>query len=254
MLTKRLKLKPGFGQCPSARPRNLGWIVVATVSIYTGCADGPFYHIKKANPYFRAQWEKDRELGPIFSDRLGELEKLKSQLPDMAASEQEQWSLHLLNLVKQDPSSEMRAQAVAVLGQLSSESATSGLNIASGDDVEKVRLAACKAWKQRGDQAARDMLLSMAQSDESPSVRQAAIDGLGVFKDEPEVKSALTGMLSDRSPAIQYQVAQSLKSITGKDYGGDFDAWQRYMAGENVAEPVPLSTAEKVWNSLPSWR
>lgn len=219
----------------------------------SGCTDGPFYHMKKANPYFQKQWKKDRELGPIFVDRLEELELLKGQLASMSAGEQEQWAAQLAAIVQKDPSSEMRARAVNTIAKIQSDTAVTSLNFASRDEVEKVRMAACKAWKLRGDNAAREMLLSLAQADESTSVRQAAVDGLSVFKEDGEVRTALTNLLSDRSPAVQFQVAQSLKSMTGRDYGGDFDAWKRFMAGENVPEPPPLSTAERVWNALPSF-
>ncbi len=218
-----------------------------------GCIDGPFYQLKRANPYFQSQWKKDRELGPTFNDRLTELELLKSQIADMPAGEQEQWAQQLSNLIQKDPSAEMRSQAISAIAQLPSPAAVSALNYASGDDVEKVRLAACRAWKVRGDDAARDMLLSLADADESTSVRQAAIDGLSVFK-ESEVQATLTRLLDDRSPAVQYQVAQTLKTITGRDYGGDFEAWKQFMSGQDLPEPTSVSITEKLWNSLPSWK
>lgn len=230
----------------------LGAIAIGLASA-SGCSDGPFYQMKKMNPYFQSQWKKDRELGPTFTDRLAELDLLKNQLSGMAENEQQQWAEQLANIIKHDPSGEMRARAVATIAKLPSASAVTALNIASGDEVEKVRLAACRAWKQRGDTAARDMLLSLAQRDESTSVRQAAIDGLSAFSGD-EVNSTLTQLLSDRSPAIQFQVAQSLKTITGRDYGGDFDAWKRFMAGEDVPQPPRPSLAERAWNSLPSWQ
>ena len=223
------------------------------LSLASGCTDGPFYQMKKMNPYFQSQWKKDRALGPTFTDRLAELDLLKSQLSGMGNDEQLQWAERLSNIIQSDPSSEMRARAVATIAQLPAASAVTALNYASGDEVEKVRLAACHAWKQRGDNAAQDMLLSLAEKDESTSVRQAAIDGLSVFDGE-EVKSTLTRLLSDRSPAVQFQVAQSLKVITGRDYGGDFDAWKQFMAGENIPEPPQASLTERVWNALPSWQ
>ncbi|MCA9134429.1 MAG: HEAT repeat domain-containing protein [Planctomycetales bacterium] len=218
-----------------------------------GCTDGPFYAMKRANPYFQAEWKKDRALGPTFQDRLQELDLLKGQLASMSAAEQEQWAQRLAAIIQQDPSGEMRSRAVNAIALLPSESATTALNVASGDDVEKVRLAACRAWKLCSDTAARDMLLSLAQADESTSVRQAAIESLSAF-DDPEVKSALTHLLDDRSPAVQFQVAQSLKTLTGRDYGGDFEAWQKFMAGEDIPEPRRANVAEKMWNALPSWR
>jgi HEAT repeat protein len=214
--------------------------------------DGPFYAIKRVNPYYRAEWKKDRELGPTFEDRLSELELLKSQLAGMSPEEQQQWSTRLEKIVQDDASSEMRARAVDAIAGLPYESATRALNSASADEIEKVRLAACRAWKIQKGEAARDMLLSLAQKDESSSVRQAAVDSLSIFN-EQEVQAALAQMLDDRSPAVQFQVTQSLKQITGRDYGGDFESWRKFLAGEQVPEPPPISVADKVWNSLPTW-
>ncbi len=214
--------------------------------------DGPFYALKRANPYFQAQWNQDRQLGPTFEDRIAELELLRAKIPSMESGQQELWAQRLEKIVQEDKSPEMRARSVMAMALLPSEAAERALNSASADDVEKVRIMTCKAWKLRGGPAARDMLLSLAQADESPSVRQAAIDGLSVF-DEAEVRSTLTTLLDDRSPAIQYQAAQSLKSMTGRDYGGDFDSWKRYMAGQDVPEPEPKSMTATVLDSLPSW-
>lgn len=226
---------------------------LAVLTLLCGCIDGPFYQMKRVNPYFQSQWKKDRELGPTFSDRLAELELLKSQIADMSADEQQQWTQQLANLIQRDPSAEMRAQATSTIAKMPSTDAITALNYASGDDVEKVRMAACRAWKARGDMAARDMLLSLAEADQSTSVRQAAIDGLSVFN-EADVLATLTRLLDDRSPAVQYQVAQTLKTMTGRDYGGDFEAWKQFLSGQELPEPPPVSLAEQVWNSLPSWK
>ncbi len=235
----------------SAGPLGLGLGV--SLGMATGCTDGPFYQMKKMNPYFQSQWKKDQELGPTFTDRLTELDLLKQQLSGMGEQQQQQWTSQLSAIIQKDPSAEMRARAVGTVATLSSDEAVTALNFASGDDVEKVRLAACQAWKLRGDQAARDMLLSLAETDESTSVRQAAIDGLSIFANEQEVTSALTRLLDDRSPAIQFQAARSLKVMTGRDYGGDFEAWKQFMAGEDVPQPVPPSIVERAWESLPKW-
>ncbi len=234
------------------RTLKICWVLVVS-AVAGGCTDGPFYQMKRANPYFLSQWKKDRELGPTFSDRLDELELLKSQLASMSPSEQDQWAQQLSSIVQRDPSAEMRAEAVSTIAQLPVEVVVTALNYASGDENEKVRLAACRAWKARGGEAARDMLMSLAEKDESTSVRQAAIDGLSMFN-EPEVTSTLARLLDDRSPAVQYQVAQSLKTMTGRDFGGDFEAWKQMLAGQDVAEPPPASITQKLWNSLPSWQ
>ncbi len=150
--------------------------------------DGPFYAMKRANPYFQAEFRRDRELGPTFEDRLNELELLESQLAGMSPERQAEWADQLEQIILSDPSAEMRSRAVAAVAEIRSEAAVRALNSASTDAVEKVRLAACRSWKNRGDAAARDMLISLSSNaDETTSVRQAAIDGLSAF-DQAEVR------------------------------------------------------------------
>ena len=194
-----------------------------------GCMDGPFYAMKRLNPIHQAEWRKDRALGPTFEDRLKELEKLETRIDSMAASEQAQQAERLAKIVSDDPSPDVRIMAIRSLARLSAPGVSQALNTASVDEVEKVRLAACKAWMARGGNDAQDMLLSMATADESSSVRQSAIECLSAF-DDPTVLRTLAGLLDERSPAINYGAAQSLTKITGQDFGGDFEQWKSYVA------------------------
>lgn len=202
-----------------------------------GCTDGLLHKMKSINPYYLNEWEKDRELGTTFSQRVDELTLLKSRLPGMEPSEQAKWAELLEKLIKSDPSPEMRSLACQAIARLPGETAVRALNSASTDQSEKVRLMACSSWNARGGAEARDMLLTLASNiKETPSVRRAAIAGLADFQDD-EVKKSLTGLLDDKSPALQYQTALSLKSITGRDFGGDIQAWRDFMSGKEVAEP-----------------
>jgi HEAT repeat protein len=202
-----------------------------------GCTDGLLHKMKSVNPYYRNEWEKDRQLGTTFSERVDEIALLQSRLPDMAADEQAKWADLLEKLVKSDPSPEMRSLACQAISTVPGETAVRTLNSASTDQSEKVRLTACAGWRTRGGPEARDMLLTIAaNTNETPSVRRAAIAGLSTYNDD-EVKTALAGILDDKSPALQYQTALSLKSITNRDYGGDIQAWRDFMGGKDVPEP-----------------
>lgn len=224
-------------------------LVILGLLMLTGCTDGVLYQMKRANPYYRAQWQKDRELGITFLERVDELELLAGTLPKMDPAQQADWLNRLEKLIAKDPSPEIRAQALRVISTVPGEASQRAINIASTDSSEKVRLAACAAWGSIKGEAARDMLLTLANNvNETTSVRQAALRGLSSF-DEPEVREALTEMLSDRSPAIQYQTTRSLKELTGRDYGGDMQAWRDYMAGTDVPEPQK-SVAESLRSSL----
>jgi len=248
--------------------RRLFQFGVLAALVLTGCVDGPLYSIKRINPYYTSQWKADREHGPTFEDRYNELLYVEKRLPVLDGAEQLEWANRLADVVKDTPSAEMRVKAVEILGQLKSKSVTEALNVASVDEIEKVRLAACIAWGQQATPQARDMLLSIAQrEDETTSVRQHAIENLALFA-QPEVELALGRLLDDKSPAIQYQVTQSLQKVSGQEYGGDLDGWRQYLAsrqpsvssgtngildGPNGAARIsPASASSPLSSSLPS--
>lgn len=225
-------------------------MMACSAAASAGCTDGPLFQLKKMSPWHQREWRRDRQLGPTFSQRLEQLELLESQLASMPPAEREKWAGMLEKIVTTDTSPEMRARSASVLAMIDSEAAIRGLNAASTDSVEKVRLAVCRAWGKRDDEHARDMLLSLAKTDESDDVRQAALASLGNF-DTQDVRAMLVESLDNKNPAIQQQAVVSLRTITGRDYGGDFDAWKRYVGGEDVAEQEPDSLTARLMQSIP---
>jgi HEAT repeat protein len=171
----------------------------------------------------------------------------------MTPEDQERWLAQLEGIIQHDASHEMRARCLKTIAKIKSPAATKALNRASSDPNDKVRIAACKAWGMQQDQPAKDMLLSLANSDKTVSVRAAAIRELGAF-DDPEVRRGLGVLMDDRSTAIQYEVAQSLKKQTGRDYGGDFESWKKFLNGEDVPEPSTKSIADRTLETLTPWR
>ncbi len=209
-----------------------------------GCMDGPLHALKRANPVFHKQRAADRALGPTYSDRMAELKLLDDRIAGMTPQAQSQWVAVLSKLIEKEPSAEMRAHAALVISRVNLPEAQQSLNLASTDEIEKVRIAACKAWRKQPEDAARTMLLNLARSDDSVHVRQAAIESLASF-DSPDTRAAMVELLDDRSPAIQLRTALALQEITGRNYGGDFEAWKKFIGGEDVPEP-PSSTARLI--------
>jgi len=200
--------------------------------------DGPFYQLKRINPYYRAQWSADQKLGPTFADKIDELYYVEKRLPKMSPTEKEEWANKLETMISEESSPDLRFHAVSAIALIKSPAAERALVTASGDEVEKVRLAACNAWELQGGDQAKNMLMSLAQADSSNSVRQAAIDGLGKF-DDPEVVKSLAILLEDNSPAIQERAVGSLATITGQEYGGNIDQWRRYIGDLNLPASTP---------------
>jgi HEAT repeat protein len=251
----RQRVHSGFyrflGKTMAATKLVRDWCILLGLAALSGCHDGVLYKMKSLNPYYQNEWKQDLARGTTFGQRLEELQYLDDQIGSMSVDQQSKYALVLEGVIKNDTSPEMRTQAISVLAKIPGESTIRGLNAASIDKSEKVRLAACQAWSKIGGPDARNMMLTLANNpSESTSVRQAAISVLSKFGDD-QVRSTLTGLLDDKSPAIQYQVAQSLKQITNRDYGGDIQAWRDYMAGNDVPQPEQ-STLTAFWNSITS--
>jgi len=218
-----------------------------------GCTDGPFFQLKKLNPYIQSQWRKDREKAVVYSQRVDEMRLLRRQISRMQPEEQSRWIAKLNEIVQKETSPELRREAVLVLQQvMDSQDAVAAVTPLIQDKNDKVRLTVAEALGSRPSPEAASALMTMAQSDRSRVVQLAATQSLGKHPSD-EVRQFLASKLEDRSPAMQYQASLALKNMTGKNFGGDIDAWKRYLAGEDVPEPKPR-LADSMKSILPSWR
>jgi len=123
--------------------------------------------------------------------------------------------------------------------------AVEGLHKATADQESSVRIAACEAWGERGDQLALQVLGHVLRSEKNLDVRMAATRELGKFEDQAAVQ-ALAVALEDPDPALQFRAIDSLRRITGEDYGNSVPAWRQYVRGEPVDRPDPPSIAERL--------
>jgi hypothetical protein len=123
---------------------------------------------------------------------------------------------------------------------LSQQVLEAGLN----DEDAAVRVACCRALGKRGEVVSVNCLANALRTDKDVDVRMAAVDALGKIK-APDAMRALAIALDDRNPAMQYAGVQSLKAITGRDYGPNVQAWKQVAAGEKPPEYTP-SVAERI--------
>jgi HEAT repeat protein len=118
------------------------------------------------------------------------------------------------------------------------------LQAALSDENSAVRIACCRSLGKRAEPNSVTTLANALRGDKDIDVRMAAADALGKIK-SPEATKALAVALDDRDPALQYAGVQSLKAITGRDYGPNVQAWRQVAAGENPPEYTP-SVAERL--------
>jgi HEAT repeat protein len=118
------------------------------------------------------------------------------------------------------------------------------------DQEAAVRVECCHALGRRAEAAAVASLANSLKTDEDIDVRLAAAEALGQIK-SPEAIQALTVALDDRDPALQYVGVQSMKSITGEDYGPDVQAWRQVAAGGTPPPARAPSLAERFREASP---
>jgi HEAT repeat protein len=117
------------------------------------------------------------------------------------------------------------------------------------DKDAQVRLKAVEAWSQRPVGEAIPVLADTLASDTDIDIRLAATEALGKFRDPAAVRP-LSVALEDTDPALQYRAVESLREITGREFGSDLDAWRRFARGEVVDSPPEPSLVDR-W--LPRW-
>jgi hypothetical protein len=212
------------------------------VSLLFGCQGGPIYRL-----WHRQQWLEDEQYGTTLHSRLEELAALRRQAEGMDAAEQARIVRDLNRAVAEDPSALYRGQVVRTLGALSTPLAAQGLQLAIRDGDPSVRILACRAWAQRGGEEAIQSLSQVVRQDTDLDVRLAATRELASFK-QPSVIPALGLALEDPDPALQYRAVQSLKSVTGKDFGNSIAAWRQFVRDGSMQPAEEPSLAERLRN------
>jgi HEAT repeat protein len=163
--------------------------------------------------------------------------------------EQRQITDQLARQIQVEPDPLVRQAVVRTIAEFDTPMSQQVLEAGLQDESEAVRTECCRALGERAKPESVNSLANALRMDSNADVKMAAADALGKIK-SPEAMKALAVALDDRDPAMQYVGVESLKSITGKDYGPDVQAWRQVAAGTPPAEPA-VSVAERVKRMTP---
>jgi hypothetical protein len=231
-----------------ARPSRLAggrnWSGLFVLLLLPGCAGGPA-GLARFNPSLRDEWKKDEAYGHTMHQRLEELQAWGQQAPQMSAERRREVAQTITTKLGQEANVALLQQSAWTLGRLQIPEADEGLKLLSEHASAEVRTASCLAWRYRGGNEAREALARILNSDTDGDVRVAAARQLGYFRD-PESIAALGIALDDPSPALQYRAVESLKRITGENYGDDAAAWREFVAGGQAKPGPEPSWAERM--------
>ena len=135
-------------------------------------------------------------------------------------------------LALDDPDELVRATAIEVLARISdSETVISIMAQASRSDGRQVRLASVKALKGHRSDKSMEILLDRLANDEVAPVKAQAAQLLSGYRHQ-RVLERLLAALTDDDFQVSYQVRESLKKLTGRDFEYDLFAWKKWIKGQ----------------------
>ncbi|MFT5471621.1 MAG: hypothetical protein ACI8UO_006756 [Verrucomicrobiales bacterium] len=201
------------------------------VLAFTGCAE-----LSWMNPVLvLREWpEDDRYIVP-FHQRVEEIRRIGYGAEQYSPEEQLSVATQLTDLIRESKNPLLRATATRSLGRFPSSLASTGIGLAMVDEDWAVRVSATEACRWQADEAAQQRLVAMLK-DESVDVQIAAIRELSNFPGGTTI-TALGEFLDHTDPAVQIRAIDSLRTVSGRDYGNNFALWRSFVRGENPATP-----------------
>jgi HEAT repeats len=176
------------------------------------------------------------------ADRRKELLEIRKTATQKSPEEQQQISATLAKEIQRENDPLMRRHLLRALAAFPTPMAGAVLNAALGDTDMECRRTACECLGTRGDKAAVEELTKVVTSDTVPEVRLAAVRGLGHTKDTAALLP-LSEAMGDPDPAIQSRAQESLRSVSGRDFGDDAQAWREYAkTGQSSTAEVGIAT------------
>lgn len=219
-------------------------LILAAVTI-SGCAEGPLWRLGVLSPWARKKWAEEEKIVQSLFSRRDQLRDIAARAETMSPTEQEKVSRELTTLFREDSVKLLRIEVVKTLTVLPTQTASDTLRMAIRDEDRDIRLAACRAWSERGGDEGVEALRYVLERDEDIDVRLAATKALASFQG-PNAVDALSLALDDRDPAMQHIAMESLEEVTGKDYGRSVTAWREFVRGGDPVPPEGPSLVERV--------
>ncbi|HEX3600081.1 MAG TPA: HEAT repeat domain-containing protein [Lacipirellulaceae bacterium] len=219
--------------------KTYGWIALAL------CALGGCQTYDRYRPTFWPFPEHKLTTYNTPAMRADAIHEFAMRAKGVDSPEQRQITDQLARQIQVEPDPLVRQAVVQSIAAYHTPMAQQVLEAGLNDDSAAVRIASCRALGHRAEAGSVTSLAAALRGDKDVDVRLAAAEALGKIK-SPESVKALAPALEDRDPAMQFVGVQSMKSVTGKDYGPDVQAWRQVAAGGALPPEHAPSIAERI--------
>lgn len=225
-------------------------------------------------PLFEARSDKIPGLMP--SEERRDLIRKKGQM-GAKAPEQEKALLikQLMDEYTTSPDQNMRREAVDAMAMIKHPWRDRNMKEILKDENAFIRISALEALDNSFDGTKTELatiFIEHLRNDQDKDVRLRAATFLGDVRDKNEmnkniarnilpgaivpenevsrqIELALGEALHDKVPAVRFEAMQSLKKVSGKDYGNDINRWLAYISyskGETTEAPKEQTLAERL--------
>lgn len=224
-------------------PTLRGWLVMLALASLAGCQSMSLPHVW---PFA----ERERTTYHTPKMRMDAIGQIAAKSTGVDSPDQRQITDELARQIQIEPDPLVRVAVVNAIAEFRTPIAQQVLEAGLNDDSQAVRIACCRVLGKRAEPGSVPRLSQALKQDTKLDVRLAAAEALGKIKSPESVKAMVTA-LEDRDPALQYVGVQSMKALTGQDYGGDVDAWRQLATGNAPPAPKPPSIAERLRSMSP---
>ncbi len=181
-------------------------------------------------------------------DRAKELAELAKKASSKTPTDRDRIVAELAKEIQHEDDASMRRRILRTLAEYRTDLSRAILQAGLLDTDLEVRRVACQSIGKHGGPQAVEALTHVANSDTDPDVRIAAVRALGETAEQTALVP-LAEALVDPNPAIQFRAQESLRTVSGRDYGGNVQAWREYAkTGSSTAAEV--SFAERLRRSI----
>lgn len=173
--------------------------------------------------------EEQRKYGATADQRLEETATQAKAAKAGSHADQVEFTKKLVESMLAEHDPRVRVGILEVAAGFDTPAAASICRGAMEDPDERVRMAACAAWRERGGAEAVELLATRYRTDTEIDVRLRALRELGQLGDKAAVP-VLAKALEDPDPAVQYRAVGALKRVSGRDLGDDVNKWREWAA------------------------
>lgn len=206
-----------------------GWIAAAWVLVAVTCVPLAGCKAWKKLTSSEKTLAEERKYGPTADQRIEEIAADAKKAKAGGHAEEVEFTRQLAEQILDEHDARVRCVILDTVAEFETPAAKAICTGALEDPDERVRMAACTAWRKRGGSEAVEHLGTRYRADREIDVRLRALRELGELGDS-EAVPVLAKALEDPDPAVQYRAVGALKNVSGRDLGDDVNAWREWAA------------------------